>query len=210
MEKIMKKFMKSSMITSTILIILGILLIFQSETTVMAISYIIGGILIAAGALALVRYVRNVQGVEIRNELDIIYGIVTIAFGIIIIKNYSAIASVIPIVIGIAIIINSAGKLNYSFQLKANKNELWKTTMVISIISTICGVILLFNPFKAVLGIMKIIGIFIIIYALLDLISTVAIRSSVTKIQKAVEETITDAIIVSEDELKKSKKRKNK
>ena len=45
MEKIMKKFMKSSMITSTILIILGILLIFQSETTVMAISYIIGGIL---------------------------------------------------------------------------------------------------------------------------------------------------------------------
>ena len=198
------------MITSTILIILGILLIFQSETTVMAISYIIGGILIAAGALALVRYVRNVQGVEIRNELDIIYGIVTIAFGIIIIKNYSAIASVIPIVIGIAIIINSAGKLNYSFQLKANKNELWKTTMVISIISTICGVILLFNPFKAVLGIMKIIGIFIIIYALLDLISTVAIRSSVTKIQKAVEETITDAIIVSEDELKKSKKRKNK
>ena len=210
MEKIMKKFMKSSMITSTILIILGILLIFQSETTVMAISYIIGGILIAAGALALVRYVRNVQGVEIRNELDIIYGIVTIAFGIIIIKNYLAIASVIPIVIGIAIIINSAGKLNYSFQLKANKNELWKTTMVISIISTICGVILLFNPFKAVLGIMKIIGIFIIIYALLDLISTVAIRSSVTKIQKAVEETITDAIIVSEDELKKSKKRKNK
>ena len=164
----------------------------------------------AAGALALVRYVRNVQGVEIRNELDIIYGIVTIAFGIIIIKNYLAIASVIPIVIGIAIIINSAGKLNYSFQLKANKNELWKTTMVISIISTICGVILLFNPFKAVLGIMKIIGIFIIIYALLDLISTVAIRSSVTKIQKAVEETITDAIIVSEDELKKSKKRKNK
>ena len=110
MEKIMKKFMKSSMITSTILIILGILLIFQSETTVMAISYIIGGILIAAGALALVRYVRNVQGVEIRNELDIIYGIVTIAFGIIIIKNYLAIASVIPIVIGIAIIINSAVK----------------------------------------------------------------------------------------------------
>lgn len=210
MEKLMKNFLKSSMITSTILIVLGILLVFQSETTVMTISYVIGGILIAAGALALIRYVRNAQGPEYRNELDIIYGIVTIIFGVIIIKNYQAIASIIPIVIGIGIIINSAGKLNYSFQLKANKNELWKTTMIISIISTICGVILLFNPFKAALGIMKIIGVFIIIYAVLDLISTIAIRSSVTKIQKAVEETITDAVIISEDEPKKSKEKKKK
>ena len=81
--------------------------------------------------------------------------------------------------------------------------------MVISIISTICGVILLFNPFKAALGIMKIIGVFIILYAVLDLVSTVAIRSSVIKIQKAVEETISDAEIISEEE-SKSKKRKKK
>ena len=210
MEKLMKNFLKSSMITSTILIVLGILLVFQSETTAMPIPYVIRGILIAAGPLALIRYVRNAQGPEYRNELDIIYGIVTIIFGVIIIKNYQAIASIIPIVIGIGIIINSAGKLNYSFQLKANKNELWKTTMIISIISTICGVILLFNPFKTPLGIMKIIGVFIIIYAVLDLISTIAIRSSVTKIQKAVEETITDAVIISEDEPKKSKEKKKK
>lgn len=209
MEKLMKQFVKSSIITSTILVILGFLLVFQSETTVMTISYIIGGILVAAGALALIRYVRNAQGPEFRNELDIIYGIVTIIFGIIVIKSYQAVASIIPIVIGIGIIISSAGKLNYAFQLKANKNELWKTTMVISIISTICGIVLLFNPFKAALGIMKIIGIFIIVYAILDLISTITIKSSVARIHKAVEETITDAEIVSEKDTKQGK-RKNK
>ena len=82
--------------------------------------------------------------------------------------------------------------------------------MVISIISAICGVLLLFNPFKAALGIMKIIGVFIILYALLDIISTIAIRSSVTKIQKAVEETITDAEIISEDEKKTKNSRKKR
>lgn len=83
--------------------------------------------------------------------------------------------------------------------------------MVISIISTICGIILLFNPFKAALGIMKIIGIFIIIYAILDLISTIAIKSSVVRIHKAVEETITDAEVVSEnDTTEKKPKRKKK
>ena len=218
MENLMKKYLKSSVITSTILIILGFLLIFQSETTIMMISYIIGGVLIAIGALALIRYVRNGESPLLRNELDIVYGIVTVIFGIIIIKNYQAIASIIPAVIGIAIIISSAGKLNYAFQLKSEEKSLWKTTMVISIISTIFGVVLLFNPFQAALGIMKIIGIFIIIYAVLDLLSTIAIKSSVTKIHKAVEETITDAEIINEEEpnnekkknKKKKKKKKNK
>ena len=205
----MKKFLKSSIITSAILIVLGVLLILQSETTIMMISYIIGGVLVAIGALALIRYVKNGESPALRNELDIVYGIVTIIFGIIIIQNYQAIASIIPAVIGIAIIISSAGKLNYAFQLREDESRMWKTTMVISIISTICGVILLFNPFKAALGIMKIIGVFIILYAVLDLVSTVAIRSSVIKIQKAVEETISDAEIISEEE-SKSKKRKKK
>ncbi len=210
MENLMKKYLKSSVITSTILIILGFLLIFQSETTIMMISYIIGGVLIAIGALALIRYVRNGESPLLRNELDIVYGIVTVIFGIIIIKNYQAIASIIPAVIGIAIIISSAGKLNYAFQLKSEEKSLWKTTMVISIISTIFGVVLLFNPFQAALGIMKIIGIFIIIYAVLDLLSTIAIKSSVTKIHKAVEETITDAEIINEEEPNNEKKKNTK
>lgn len=213
MDRLMKKYLKSSIVTSTIIIILGILLVFQSETTIMMISYVIGGVLVAIGALALIRYVKNGDSPILRNELDIVYGIVTIIFGIIIIKNYQAIASIIPAVIGIAIIINSASKLNYAFQLKTDENNMWKTTMIISIISTIFGVILLFNPFEAALGIMKVIGIFIIVYAILDLISTMAIKSSVSKIYKAVEETITDAEVVGEDEdneKSKSKKRKKR
>lgn len=217
MEKFMKKFLRSSIITSTVLILLGFLLIFQSETTIMMISYVIGGVLVAIGVLALIRYVRAGESPALRNELDIVYGTVTIIFGIIIIKNYQMIASIIPAVIGIAIIISSAGKLNYAFQLKTEENRMWKTTMILSIISTIFGVFLLFNPFKAAMGIMKIIGVFIIIYAILDLISTIAIKSNVSRIQKAVEETITDAEIVSENDSKeekkkthKSKKKKNK
>lgn len=210
MEKFMKKFLRSSIITSAILIILGFLLIYKSENTIMTISYIIGGVLIAIGVLALIRYIKNGESPAVRNELDIVYGIVTVIFGIVIIKNYQAIASIIPAVIGIAIIISSAGKLNYAFQLKSDGNRLWKTTMVISLISTLCGVILLFNPFKAAIGIMKIIGVFIIVYAILDIISTLAIKNSVTKIRKAMEETITDAEIINEADTKKEKAKKSK
>ena len=162
MESLMKKFFKSSLFISTILIILGFLLVFKSDTTIMMISYIIGGVLVAIGILALIRYIRAGESPLERNELDIVYGIVTVIFGIIIIQSYQAVASVIPAVLGVAIIINSAGKLNYAFQLKDDENRMWKTTMVVAIISVIFGVILLFNPFEAALSIMKIIGIVII------------------------------------------------
>lgn len=218
MENLMKKFFRSSIITSIVLIVLGLLLIFQSEITILSISYILGGILIALGALAIIKFIKNTNNL-LKSELDIVYGVVTIILGILIIKNPEAIASIIPIILGISIIISSATKLQYAFELRANKNSLWKTTMVISIISTLCGIILLFNPFKGAVVVTKIIGIFIVIYAILDIISTTTIKKNVTIIHNAIDRNITDAEVLNEEEneeptnrdlkSKSKKKRKN-
>ena len=147
MEKLMKKFFRSSIITSIILLTLGLLLIFQSEATIVTISYVIGGVLVALGVLAVIKFIQGTNK-EGKSELDIVYGIVTVILGVLIIKNPEAIASIIPLILGVAIIISSATKLQYAIELKANNNKLWKVTMIVSIISTLCGVILIFNPFK--------------------------------------------------------------
>ena len=209
MESLMKKFFRSSMMTSIVLLVLGFMLIFKSEATIISISYIIGAILVAIGVLAIIKFIKNTNNVS-KNELDIVYGVVTIILGILIITNPEAIASIIPIVLGISIIISSATKLQYAFELKANENRLWKTTMVISVISTICGIILLFNPFKGAVMFTKIVGIFIVVYAVLDLISTITIKRNVTIIHEAIEGTITDAEIIEEKEEKNTNKSKTK
>lgn len=199
MENLMKKFFRSSIITSIVLIVLGLLLIFQSEITILSISYILGGILIALGVLAIIKFIKNTNTL-LKSELDIVYGVVTIILGILIIQNPEAIASIIPIILGISIIISSATKLQYAFELKANKNSLWKTTMIISIISTLCGIILLFNPFKGAVVFTKIIGIFIVIYAILDIVSTTTIKKNVTIIHDAIDRNIADAEVLNEEE----------
>ena len=84
MDKLMKKFFRSSIVTAVILIILGLLLIFQSEATIMTISYIIGGILIALGVLAVIKFIRGTNK-EGKSELDIVYGVVTTILGVLII-----------------------------------------------------------------------------------------------------------------------------
>lgn len=210
MESLMKKFFRSSLITSIFLIVLGFLLIFQSDAIIYSISYVIGGILVAIGVLAIIKFIQSTNNAQ-KSELDIVYGIVSVILGIIVIKNPTAIASIIPIILGISIIISSATKLQYAFELKANGNSLWKTTMVISIISTLCGIVLLFNPFKAISSFTKIVGIFIVIYSILDMISTFTIKRNVKMFQKSLEEGITEAIVINEElEKENSNTKKNK
>lgn len=195
----MKNFFKSSIFTSILLLFLGLLLIFESEVTITMISYVVGAVLVAAGTFALVRYVSvNKEGFD-PSELDILYGIVTIVLGILVITNPHVIASIIPIILGIAIIISSANKLQYAFNLKNKDNDLWKSTMVIAVISTICGIVLLFNPFAGAVLLMRIVGIFITIYSVLDMISTYIIKKSVDEFQTIIEGQTMEAEVVEKE-----------
>lgn len=209
MSSMMSKFFKSSILGSLALVILGILLIFQSEATIISISYTIGGILVAIGVLAILKYLKNSKS-QINSGLDMVYGVVTVILGVIVISSPAAIASIIPFVVGFIIIINSARKLQYSIELKNNENELWKSTMIIAFITTICGVVLVINPFKGVVFITKIVGILITLYSVLDIISTITIKNTLKEIHSAIEETITDAQVVDEKTTKKEKKKTSK
>ncbi len=205
MDNLFKRFFTSSLLTSVTLLLLGLLLIFQSELTIISISYIIGGILIALGILGIIKFISSINK-KTSEELNIVYGVVTIILGVLVIKNPHAIASILPIVIGIGIIINSATKLQYAFELKAVNNDLWKSTLIISIVSTVFGVILLFNPFKGAVFLTKIVGILIALYALLDMISTFSIRSNIKEMHKSLEVKVVDADVVEESMEEKDKK----
>ena len=211
METLMKKFFRSSLISSIILMIIGVLLILQSEITIITISYLIGTLLIAMGAIAIIKFIKNINNVA-REELDIFYGVVTIILGVIVVYNPEAIASIIPIIIGIGIIINSATKLQYALELRESLNNQWKTTVVISIISAVCGVILICNPFKGAVVIMQIIGGFIVAYSILDIVSTITIKKNVAAIHNAIDGNInqTEESKKTGKKDKKSKKKNKK
>lgn len=209
METLMKKFFRSSLISSIILMIIGVLLILQSEITIITISYLIGTLLIAMGAIAIIKFIKNINNVA-REELDIFYGVVTIILGVIVVYNPEAIASIIPIIIGIGIIINSATKLQYALELRESLNNQWKTTVVISIISAVCGVILICNPFKGAVIIMQIIGGFIVAYSILDIVSTITIKKNVAAIHNAIDGNINDAEVVDEENVETNQTEESK
>ena len=205
MESIMTKLLKSSIWSSIALIALGLLLIFYSEVTIISISYIIGGILIAIGVIALIKYISNINK-DIKNEIDIVYGIGTIILGIIVISNPKAIASIIPFVLGVLIVINSTAKIDYSFKLRKNKNNLWVSTLIVALIALICGVLLIFNPFAGAEFITKIIGAILLVYAILDIVSTIRISKELKETfgktkedKKKLKDSIKEAEIIEDN-----------
>jgi len=209
MEKQMKKFFKSTIVTSFVLLVLGLLLVFESEKTIFTISYIIGGILVGLGGVAVINYIKKVTETPEKYNLDIAYGVSSIVLGILIITNPKAIASVIPIIIGLGIIISSCTKMQYAINLKTKEDELWKMTMILSVISIICGIVLLFNPFKVAVGITRVVGIFIVIYSIVDIASTIALKTNISK-SATKEEKIVDAEVIKEEEKTKVKKGNSK
>ena len=172
-----KKTIWPSLISSGVILVLGLLLFFKSSVTLMGISYIFGGLIIAIGVLAIVRFISNNHS-DISNQLNIIYGIICIISGIFFIEKPEIIGSIIPVVMGIGIIISSSLKIQQSFNLKSLNSSYFFWSFVTALLSLICGVVLLFNPFKGAVIITKVIGIFLVIYAILDICNTIVLKKS--------------------------------
>lgn len=196
-----KKTMWPSLISSAVILVLGLLLFFKSSVTLMGISYIFGGLIIAIGVLAIIRFISNDHS-DISNQLNIIYGIICIISGIFFIEKPEIIGSIIPVVMGIGIIISSSLKIQQSFNLKSLNSSYFFWSFVTALLSLICGVVLLFNPFKGAVIITKVIGIFLAIYAILDICNTIVLKKSGVSISIS---TVDDKDTKSKSRHKKTK-----
>lgn len=199
-----KKTIWPSLISSGVILVLGLLLFFKSSVTLMGISYIFGGLIIAIGVLAIVRFISNNHS-DISNQLNIIYGIICIISGIFFIKKPEIIGSIIPVVMGIGIIISSSLKIQQSFNLKSLNSSYFFWSFVTALLSLICGVVLLFNPFKGAVIITKVIGIFLVMYAILDICNTIVLKKSGVSISIS---TVNDKDIKSKSNHRKAKNAK--
>jgi len=178
-----KKLFVSSMISSVILIIVGLFLVIRPESTLSLISYVLGGILVIIGTTSLVNYYKDKNSIS---TFELTYGILSLIAGLVIILNPKALVSLIPFVLGVWILISSLMKLKYVWDLNDTKNKSWITSLIITILMLILGIILVFNPFSGAVAITRMIGIFVIIYAVLDMVQSSIIKKNVKKAVKKV------------------------
>lgn len=182
MKEMLKKMFTLSIFSSILFIVIGLLLFFKPGDTLKTISYIIGGLILVFGIFGVARFTKSEKkGLN----FDLIYAILSFVAGLIIIFNPEALASIIPIILGIWIVINSAIKIQYSFYIKSDTSKKWVATLTMSLITLICGIVLLFNPFKAASYVAQAVGLFIMVYAVIDLVESFMLKTKQNNVQTA-------------------------
>ena len=123
----MKRFNKifySTLASSVIFFCFGLILFLKPEMTINSISYLLGGILIIVGFINFVKYVLDNDKVVRSFDIDLVYGIIGMVAGMVLILNPTAIATIIPFILGMIIVIGSAIKLQYALVLNNMKEVL--------------------------------------------------------------------------------------
>ena len=104
--------------------------------------------------------------------------------GLVFVSSPSVIASIIPTILGIWFIIEASTKLQYVLALRSMNAPLWIRPLIVNILMLILGLVLIFNPFKGAETILRIVAIFIVIYAVLDIVEYYMTKPKKVKVIK--------------------------
>ena len=167
MEKFFKKAGWTSIITSLVLAIIGMVMIYNPQTTMQFISTVLGVFFIVIGVIKLINYFVAKGNSSIFSN-DIALGIISILIGLVVIVYSSTIENLFRIMIGIWIIYSGFTRLTLSFKLKNVNERIWAFVLILSILMVIGGIYVTFYPG----ALMITVGIILLIYAVMDLIES--------------------------------------
>ena len=191
MESLFKKIYRMSLISSIVFFVFGLLLIFQTEGIIKTVSIIIGIILLVIGIFPIVNYFRN-RNQGILSSAGLLYGIFSAVAGIVIIFNKNLLSTIIPVLGGVWMIINSVNKIQIAMELRDNKISSWLISFIFAIIILIAATLLIIYPARGAIIVSKTVGIFIVIYSALDIADSIFIKVK----GKEVKQKVIDAQIV--------------
>lgn len=143
-------------------IIIGFSLMIWPEISAVTICIIIGIALIFHGITKLMGYFSK-DPYHLVFQFDLALGILTILFGIVLIIHPNYIITLLPIMIGLFIMINSVFKLQTSFDAKRFGMSKWWVMLTLSIVSALFGFLIVINPFEGANLLMEIMGLSLVI-----------------------------------------------
>lgn len=171
----LKRIYRASIITSIILFLFGIILIFNFEGFIKSISTIIGIILLVIGILPVADFFRYRKDTATAG-IGLISGIFSIVCGLMFLLNDDMLLILIPVFIGVWMIINGVNKFKFAFDLKDQEEKTWIITFIFSIMIILCGGYFIINPIRGAKLVSQTLGIIICIYSVLDIIDCILIK----------------------------------
>lgn len=196
LEKI-KEIRRNMILLSIFYLVLGFILVAYPDTSGAIICNVLASFILLYGIIHIV--IHFVFREPFVFKLDLIQGILGIGLGIYIFMFPEFIMTILPIVLGIIVILDSLMKIQSAYDLKSIGFIKWKYLLLGSCIALICGILMIFYPFASLLKIIQFVGLVLIFNGIYDLIHIVILSLKFKQHKKEAESNIIDEEPVEEE-----------
>ncbi len=179
MKKQVRNIVNYSVILTILFFLVGVILILFPDMKILTISYIISVLMIVLGGILVV---YTVNKLPLMNFFS--FGVLQIILGSIIVIYPFALMTLLPISIGVWMILKSTIDFRVSLLLKEIKVKDWIYVAILSILSILCGIMLMIKTEIGTIELTVIVGIFLTAYSLTSIIDIAIFRENINKIVK--------------------------
>lgn len=176
-----RNIMSTSLFGSFVMLIAGIIMFLFPDKVNDFIGYIVGGLCFISGIDSLYKYIRR-NGARLYS-LNIIFTLLLIILGIMIILTPNSITKFTSICFGLFLIIKGFNKISYAIWFKVGNHPSWTLVFTTGLIIAVFGLMLFFDIFTAI-DFTKLIGVFIILTNILDILNLVMVKNKSEEITK--------------------------
>lgn len=165
----MLRYTKSGMMLLSIAyIIIGMMLLIMPQTSLLWICYAFGAVVLVTGIVCLIQYAR-IRGTGFTAPFMLVGGVITAGLGIFTLAKPQVVASFLPIVFGIFILVDGLSRVGTAIDLAKRKGQKWWMLLLLSVVSVALGVLLVLHPFDAAVSVVMVCGILLIVEGALNL-----------------------------------------
>ncbi|MDC7294860.1 MULTISPECIES: HdeD family acid-resistance protein [unclassified Butyrivibrio] len=196
MEKA-KKYKLHNIVQALITIAIGLVLAVWPGASVNFVTKALAVLLLLIGVVFVIAYfVRKEKSFVSSGEF--VVGILVAVIGAWIFVNPGQFTDLIPKLFGVFIIVSGLGNLGQTFSLIKAKFSKWWTSLLIAVLTVGLGAFLLFNPTSAKEIAITLIGAFLIIDGVTNLLTYIMVMIAQKNKEKDEEALVTDAEVVEE------------
>lgn len=182
MVKKINSFINSFIVSSIVLALLGLCMIIFPTISLSVISYAIAVAFIMIGIYLFTLDFHSFFFVDTMTQ-----GILMMIIGIIIMIYPDTFRIVLPIMLGIWFIMESFIKIRISLEIKSEDTP-WVLTLILSIVTLICGILFIVNPINSSDIITSAFGIILVIYSISDMVDMFVFKKNIKPIVDTLKE----------------------
>ena len=179
----LKKFKTSTYAVSIIYIIVGLIMLLNPSFISDAVNYVIGILVIIYGVIYSISLYQK-RDIEMYGKFDFLAGIICVSFGLFLILNPDTLGSLIPFCAGVIILMDAIRFIINSIRLKKIGYKSWIINLIIGLVFLGFSIAIIVKAKEISFLLIRFIGAFLIIDALLDFFTELRFRKVEKKQEK--------------------------